>query len=308
MTILSLIAALVLEQLRPLAERKYVSVPLSGYARFFEGHFNDGQARHGAVAWLLAVAIPAIACAALSFALAYANPLLAFLWNVAILYLTMGFRQFSHFYTDIHLALRMGETERARALLGEWRGRSADGLNATEIARLAIEQAIVASHRHVFAVVFWFVVLPGPSGALLYRLADYFGRHWGGRGDAEFGAFGRFAARAFAAIDWLPLRITAAAFAIVGDFEDAVYCWRTQASRWADEGAGILLASGAGALGVRLGMPIIESGEVTDRPELGLGEEADADFMQSGIGLVWRTLVLCLLLLTLLGIASWVGG
>ena len=104
-----------------------------------------------------------------------------------------------------------------------------------------------------------------------------------------------------------PVRITAAAFAIVGDFEDAVYCWRTQAGRWPDEAAGILLASGAGALGVRLGLPIVESGEVTERPELGLGEEADADFMQSGIGLVWRTLVLCLLLLTLLGVASWAG-
>lgn len=307
MTILSLIAALILEQLRPLAERKYVSAPLSGYSHFFDGHFNDGQARHGAVAWLLAVLIPVVACAALYLALYYVNPLLGFACNVAILYLTMGFRQFSHYYTDIHLALRMGELDRARALLGEWRGRSADGLNASEIARLAIEQAIVASHRHVFAVVFWFVVLPGPAGALLYRMADYFARHWGARRDAEFGAFGRFASRAFAVIDWVPVRITAAAFAIVGDFEDAVYCWRTQAARWPDEAAGILLASGAGALGVRLGLPIVESGEMTERPELGLGEEADADFMQSGIGLVWRTLVLCLLLLTLLGVASWAG-
>lgn len=308
MTILSLIAALVLEQMRPLAERKYVGIPLSRYARFFEGKFNDGEARHGTVAWLLAVLPPVVACAAIYFALLQLNPILGFLWNVAILYLTVGFRQFSHFYTDIHLALRMGEIDRARALLGEWRGRSADGLNATEIARLAIEEAIVASHRHVFAAIVWFVLLPGPSGALLYRMAYHFGQHWGARQDPEFGAFGRFAARALAVIDWLPLRVTATAFAIVGDFEDAVYCWRTQASRWPDPPSGILLASGAGALGVRLGMPIVESGELTDRPEIGLGEEADADFMQSGIGLVWRTLVLCLLLLTLLGIASWVGG
>lgn len=307
MTVISLIVVLLLEQLQPLAERKMVAVPLSHYAQFFEGHFNDGQEQHGMIAWLLAVLPATIACAAVYFMLSGANPLLGFLWNVAVLYLTLGFRQFSHYYTDIHLALRMGETERARSLLGEWRGRSADGLNATEIARLAMEEALVASHRHVFAVVLWFVLLPGPAGALMYRLAYYFFRHWGERRDAAFGAFGRFAGKAFAAIDWLPVRITAAAFAIVGDFEDAVYCWRTQAGRWPDEAAGILLASGAGALGVRLGLPIVESGEVTERPELGLGEEADADFMQSGIGLVWRTLVLCLLLLTLLGVASWAG-
>ena len=307
MTVISLIVVLLLEQVRPLSERQAVGAPLAHYARFFERHFNDGQERHGMIAWLLAVLPATIACAAVYLALMAVNPLLGFLWNVAILYLALGFRQFSHYYTDIHLALRMGETERARALLGEWRGRSADGLTASEIARLAMEEALVAAHRHVFAVVVWFVLLPGPAGALMYRLTNYFSRQWGARRDAEFGAFGRFAARAFAVIDWLPVRITAAAFAIVGDFEDAVYCWRTQAARWPDEAAGILLASGAGALGVRLGLPIIESGEVTERPELGLGEEADADFMQSGIGLVWRTLVLCLLLLTLLGVASWAG-
>ena len=143
------------------------------------------------IAWLLAVLPATIACAAAYFMLSSANPLLGFLWNVTVLYLTLGFRQFSHYYTDIHLALRMGETERARALLGEWRGRSADGLNATEIARLAMEEALVASHRHVFAVVLWFVLLPGPAGALMYRLSYYFSRHWGERRDAAFGAFSK---------------------------------------------------------------------------------------------------------------------
>ena len=92
---------------------------------------------------------------------------------------------------------------------------------------------------------------------------------------------------------------------MVGDFEDAVYCWRSQASRWPEEAGGILLAIGAGALGVRLGMPIHAVGEVAERPELGVGEDADPDLMQSTIGLVWRTLVMALLLLALLSVASW---
>jgi adenosylcobinamide-phosphate synthase len=40
---------------------------------------------------------------------------------------------------------------------------------------------------------------------------------------------------------------------------------------------------------------------------MGAGSEADADFMQSAIGLIWRSLVLCLLLLALVTIANWVG-
>jgi adenosylcobinamide-phosphate synthase len=76
---------------------------------------------------------------------------------------------------------------------------------------------------------------------------------------------------------------------------------------WADRTSGILIAAGAGALGVRLGMPVHETGDIVERPEMGVGDEADADFMQSTVGLVWRALVLCLLMLALLAIAGWVG-
>jgi adenosylcobinamide-phosphate synthase len=75
-----------------------------------------------------------------------------------------------------------------------------------------------------------------------------------------------------------------------------------------EQGFRYLLASGGGALGVRLGMPIHESGEVLERPEMGVGDDADAEFMQSTIGLVWRTLVLVFLVLALLGVAGWVGN
>jgi len=58
----------------------------------------------------------------------------------------------------------------------------------------------------------------------------------------------------------------------------------------------------AGAMGVRLGRPLSEPSPV-DRPELGLGDEADVGFLDSTIGLVWRALVVILFLLLLLAIA-----
>lgn len=305
MSLLSLIFALLIEQLRPLNPQRWVVTPLARLAGWVESRLNAGDYRHGVLAWCV-ITIPLVLLAGGVFVLlASMNPLLGLAWNVAVLYVTMGFRQVSHFFTDIHVALRLGELERARSILAEWRGRSAAGLGSSDVARLAIEEALVASHRNVFAVIFWFVVLPGPCGAVLYRLAEQLARIW--RADAHGVPFAAFAERAFILIDWLPQRVTAICFAIVGDFEDAVYCWRTQATRWATHGAGIILASGAGALGVRLGMPVVESGEVTERPDLGLGEEADVDFMQSTIGLVWRALVVWLLILLLVGVASWIG-
>lgn len=59
---------------------------------------------------------------------------------------------------------------------------------------------------------------------------------------------------------------------------------------------------------MKLGAPLFELGEVADRPELGMGDDADVDLMQSAIGLVWRTLIFCLLLLGLLTLAGYVGS
>jgi adenosylcobinamide-phosphate synthase len=280
----------------------------SAYASFLERQFNGGEYRHGVTAWIAGVAAPAVLTLVLHFVLDYIHPVLAFVFDVVVLYFLLGFRQFSHFFTDIQLALRMGEIDRARRLLEEWRGQRAERLGSTEIARLAIEQGIVASHRHVFAPLFWFMVF-GPAGALLYRLSFVVAEHWprvGGPMD-DHAPFGEFARRAFQAIDWLPARLTAVTFAIVGDFEDAVYCWRTQASQWADAATGILLASGAGALGIKLGLPLPDEVGIEARPELGLGDDAQVEHLQNAIGLVWRALVLCLLLLALLTVASWVG-
>lgn len=308
MSLFSLIVVLLLEQVRPLPYQQFVCGPLAWLADFLEGHFNAGDHKHGALAWLLAVVSLTLISGLVFLVLYQLNPLLAWVWNVFILYLTMGFRQFSHYYTDIQLALRMGDVPHARQLFAEWRGRPADDLSSSDIARLSIEEALAASHRHVFGVLVGFVLLPGPCGAVLYRVASFLAEYWGKRRSAEFGDFGTFAQQAFSIIDWLPLRVTAAGFAIVGNFEDAIYCWRTQADKWPDDGLGIVLSSGAGALGVRLGMPVVEAGEIADRVEIGTGDEADVDFMQSAVGLVWRALVLWLLLLLLLGLASLVGG
>ncbi|MCL2831266.1 MAG: CobD/CbiB family protein [Betaproteobacteria bacterium] len=308
MTFFSLVAALLIEQLQALDYRRFVHKPVASWADFLERKFNGGDYKNGVIAWAAGVFLPAILAGTVFFLLRKIHPLAAWVWNVLLLYLTLGFRQFSHYYTDIHKALQAGDVPEARRLLAEWRGRSDDGLASEEIARLAIEEALAASHRHVFGVLVAFVLLPGPCGAVLYRLAAIFSGRWQQRGErdlSDLSKFGLFARQAFFCIDWLPLRVTALSFAVVGDFEDAVFCWRTQAVKWTDRNLGIVLASGAGALGVRLGMPLAgASGEIDDRAELGLGDEADADFMQSATGLVWRAVVLWFLLLLLTGLSS----
>jgi len=301
MSLLALVAALLIEQWRPLANRGYLYSRAARYANFLERKLNAEEAEHGVIAWLLAV-LPAVVGAWLAYIVANrVSPAFGLLVNIAALYVTMGFRQRSHYFTEIHLALKDNDLARARRSLAAWRGASCDDLNREAIARLTIEEALVASHRYVFGVAFWFVLLPGPIGAVLYRSARFLAQRWS---SPELEPFGRFAGRAFMAIDWLPVRFTAAAFAVVGDFEDAVHCWRTQAGKWSDPLLGILLAAGAGAMGVRLGMPVSERGELVSRPELGLGDDADTAHLAGTVGLVWRALVMWLVLILALGIAA----
>jgi len=298
MSVLAIIAALVIEQWRPLGERKAVQGTLAAWAAWLEQSFNGGERRHGMVAWLVAVLPPVLLAFALHAVLYLVHPLLALVFNIAVLYLTLGFRQFSHYFTDIQLAIKAGDLERARALLEQWRGASGVVRTREEVVRLTIEEALLASHRHVFGVLLWYLLLPGPAGAVLYRLAAYFAWRW-----KDLGGFGRFAERAFYVLEWPAVRLTAAAFAVVGDFEDAVYCWRTQARSWFDPNAGIVLAAGAGAMGVRLGMPVQEVDGVQPRPELGVGEPAEGPFLDSTVGLLWRAVVVWVFALALLTIA-----
>jgi adenosylcobinamide-phosphate synthase len=306
MTFLSLLAALLLEQLQPLRRGNLIHLWFDRLAAGLDRRFNGGQYRHGAIAWALAVAPILAVTVAVTVALHHFGPLAGLAWNIAVLYLTMGFRQFSRAYAEIQQALRGGDLAAARDLLGNWRGESAAELDAGEIARVAIEQGLMASHRCVFGTLFWFLAL-GPAGAMLYRVSILLADRWGARNDPESGEFGRFAGRVFGWLDWVPARLTAVSFAVAGDFEDAVYCWRTQAAGWAVRSQGVVLASGAGALGVRLGDTLHQHGSLQFRPELGTGVDAGVDHMESAVGLIWRSLVLWMFLVLLVSLARALG-
>ena len=174
MSLLSLIAAFLLEQVHPLASRKYLFIWMDSYAEFFQHHLNAGAHKHGKIAWLVAMILPLLLVSATYWLLMSIQPVLAWLGCVLVLYLTVGFRRSSHFFTDIHKALRKRDLGAAQALLSRWCGKSCHEMSEEEVVRVTIEQALLASHRNVFGVVTWFVFFMaiglGPVGAILYRL------------------------------------------------------------------------------------------------------------------------------------------
>jgi adenosylcobinamide-phosphate synthase len=247
---------------------------------------------------------------------------LALLVNVAVLYFTMGFRQFSHRLTEIQLALANGDLPAARSELAQWKAGVDDvpsgaEIDADEIVRRSCEHGLQLAHKHVFGVVFWFVLLPGPLGPILFRLAEYLSRRWNRppTGALPADRFGEFAGRAFAWIDWLPARLTALGFAIVGDFEGAIYCWRKVARPPSIVGGmpqpdsrTVILAAAGGALGSRV-LSSAESARYFDEAELEGGglAEPGSGMLGAAVGLVWRALLLWLALLLLISLANWLA-
>lgn len=310
MNAIAIIVALALEQWRSFRWRGGVKQWLGRYARELERRFDGGKPQQGAIAAALALIPPVVLAAGVYWVLDRIEPVLGLVWNIAILYVLVGFRHFSHAFTAITEAMKAGDPIAARKRLAAWRGIDVSAAPAEEIPKLAIEQGVADSYRHVFGTLFWFLALPGPMGAVLYRLTALLADRWSGDEATpigrQFSAFGEPVARLLYWMDWVPIRLTAITFAVVGDFEDAVHCWRTQASAWPKAEQGILLASAAGALGVTIGGGLTgPTGEPDFRPDLGVGEMADTDSLLSATGMVWRALLVWLVLLVVVTLAYW---
>jgi adenosylcobinamide-phosphate synthase len=329
MSFFAVLFALLLEQLKPLPRDNWVHHRLVAWVGWAGRNFDAGKARHVWVVWGVSVLVPALLVALLHIGLQQYGLLPALAFDVAVLYFTLGFRQFSHYFTDMRDALERGDEDETRRLLAEWLHLDASELPRTEVLRHVVEHSLLAAHRHVFGVFFWFVVCSaiglGPAGAVLYRMAEFASRYWGYRQRAlDAPANDRLmtvSRQVFNIVDRVPARLTAFGFAVVGNFEEAVNGWRRDAGLWQQPNEGIILAAAAGAVGVQLGGDSAP-GVIPDRSKTfsaGLqagvgraegstaGAPLHAGHLQSVVGLVWRSVVLWMLLLALLTLANILG-
>ena len=157
-------------------------------------------------------------------------------------------------------------------------------LNEHECGRQITGAILVEANDRLFAVLFWFVLL-GPLGAVVYRSLAvlYQQRH-------QQGDFDDSVAWLYSLLVWIPARLVALGYALSGHFEAAIEGWRRVHQTYSHglEGSERLLdVTGAAALG-----PLD-------------GEESVQSPARAAMRLVWRTLTIWLVIISLLTLAGW---
>lgn len=222
-------------------------------------------------------------------------------FDVGALAFALGHRSLHDHIAPVARALRAGDESAARRAVARVVSRDEATLS---IAPAACESALENGNDAVFGALFWFACAGAP-GAIVYRLSNTLDAMWGYRND-RYNAFGWAAARLDDAMNWIPARLTALSYALLGDTRRALHCWARQAPLWDSPNAGPVMAAGAGALRLRLGGATTYGGVVHKRPALGMGARPRAEDIERALGLVRRSVVLWLLLaVTAAGLHAW---
>ncbi|WP_373975673.1 adenosylcobinamide-phosphate synthase CbiB [Chitinibacter sp. SCUT-21] len=206
------------------------------------------------------------------------------------LWFALGARSLFSHVEAIALPLVQGDLAGARRALSMIVSRDCSQLDETAIAKGAIESNLENGADAIFSTLFWFLVFGG-AGAIVHRLANTLDAMWGYR-TPRFIYFGRVAARLDDVLNFIPARLTAFSYALLGETRLAHCAWREQARHWDSPNAGPVMAAGAGALGITLGGNAIYHGRVEQRIWLGFGPEPEAADIVRSLSLVKETLVL----------------
>ena len=318
MSFISVLFALLLEQARPLKRGNPIHAGMRTWVRWCSRNLDAGRPLHGWLAWTFAVAGPSLLSLLLYWLLAvWVGWPVAVLWSALVLYATLGFRQFSFHFTQIRDALADDDEPSARRLLAAWQNIDAQEWSRSDMIGKVIEFSVLASHRHVFGVLAWFSVLAafgfGPAGAVLYRLSEFVVRYWRHQSLAHHqpvsAALQHNAQAAWDLMDWLPARVTALGFAVVGNFEEAIDGWRQYANQSETNSDGLLLAATAGAVNISLHLPGGEIPAAAALASTGFVQRSSPEMAHLAIvvGLVWRAVVMWIVLLALLTLARLLG-
>lgn len=269
-------------------------VAFGRWAAYLETAFNEGtdSPLRQKLLGLSALTMALLPCLAVLL-LFRLQPILQSLAQIGVLYFCIGARSLQQHALAIYQALTEENLPLARQRVAYIVSRQTGDMTSLQVRRATIESVLENGADAVFAPLFWFVVL-GPFGAVLYRLANTLDAMWGYK-NPRYLHFGWAAARLDDALNWIPARLTALSYALLGNTRQAIEAWRHQARLLESPNAGPVMTSGAGSLNLRLGGPAIYHGQLKDKPWFGGPRAPENGDINIASSLIYRTICLWLI-------------
>lgn len=225
------------------------------------------------------------------------------LFEAVLLYLALGWRSLGDHARQVRDALSQHDLPRARQCVGLIVSRDTTELDEQAVVKATLESILENGNDAIFGALFWFV-LAGAPGVVLYRLANTLDAMWGYR-NTRYRHFGWAAARLDDVLNFIPARLTALSYALLGQCLSALGCWRRQAAHWKSPNAGPVMATGAGSVGVLLGGPAYYQGVLHNRPPLGVGRTPQWQDIDRALALIQRTLLVWVVLICIGGVTEY---
>ncbi len=229
-------------------------------------------------------------------------PVAGSFFSIVLLYGCTGLQSLHEHARAVAQALHRRDLDTARNNVGWMVSRDTRDMNETQITRATIESVLENGNDAVFATLFWFFVLGAP-GAVLLRATNTLDAMWGYR-NARYQHFGTFAARLDDVLNFIPARLTAISFALLGNTARALFCWHTQARFCASPNGGPVMTAGAGALQITLGGGASYHGVWKHKTTIGEGRDPSASDIEHALQLVRRSAWLWVVLYALTGVLT----
>jgi adenosylcobinamide-phosphate synthase len=180
-----------------------------------------------------------------------------------ILYFCIAASSLKQHATNVLQALKADSLTSAKTQVALIVSRETDKMTSAGVRKATIESVLENGADAVFAPIFWFVIA-GPAAAIMYRLTNTLDAMWGYK-NQRYIHFGWAAARFDDILNWIPARLTALSYALIGQTILAINCWKSQAHLLDSPNAGPVMTSGAGALNIQLGGPAWYHGKLKNK-------------------------------------------
>lgn len=206
------------------------------YIAWLEFKCSNYKSWNGPAGVLLSISLPVVILFVVGYLLGLVSVILTYLFTIIVFIYCLG-SPINSLMENYLNAMKESDKETSRNIEVQL------GVDNHEDVKMVIKQILIKAHDHLFAIIFWFIIL-GVYGALIYSLAyklkeKFFGIH---------GDYGVAVNSLYQILMWPSARLLAIGFALGGSLVHGIEGWTETEGFTLDKSSDVIAMSGLGAI------------------------------------------------------------